>query len=106
MKAWVVRKKYEFCATVVFARTSGKAKSLALGSEPLENADFCSIEAKRAPEMDKYYKEGKTYMEWCDPEDRVAMVKDANFTCEYIEMSECETCQAREFCGNWEESEE
>lgn len=106
MKAWVVREKDEFCARVVFAETSGKAKFLALGTEPLEDAEFCSIEVRRVPEMDKYYKEGKTYMDWFDPEDRVAMVKDANFTCEYIEMSRCETCQARGFCSNWEESEE
>lgn len=106
MKAWVVREKYKFYSAVVFAETSGKAKYIALGSEPLENADFCKIEVRRAPEMDKYYKDGKTVMDWFDPKDRVAMVKDANFTCEYIEMSECETCQAREFCSNWEESEE
>ena len=63
MKAWVVRKKYEFCATIVFAETRGKAKYIALGTEPLEDAEFCSIEARRVPEMDKYYKEGKTYMD-------------------------------------------
>ena len=105
MKAWVVREKDKFCATVVFAETSGKAKFLALGTEPLENAEFCRLEARREPEMDKYYKDGKTLMDWLDPKDRVAMVKDANFTCEYIEMSECETCQAREFCIEWEGKE-
>lgn len=30
MKAWLVRKKDEFCATVVFAETRGKARALAL----------------------------------------------------------------------------
>lgn len=79
MKAWIVSKKYGYCGTIVFAETRGKAKSIALGTEPLEDAEFCSIEAKRAPEMDKYYKEGKTYMEWYDPEDRVAMVKRCKF---------------------------
>lgn len=51
MKAWVVREKDEFCATVVFAETSGKAKFLALGTEPLENAEFCRLEARRAREF-------------------------------------------------------
>lgn len=30
MKAWLAREKDEFCATVVFAETRGKAKALAL----------------------------------------------------------------------------
>lgn len=101
-----MREKDEFCATVVFAETAGKAKSIAFGTECLEDVPFCRIQVRRVPEMDKYYEEGKTWMDWFDQKDRVAMVKDANFTCEYIEMSECETCQAREFCGNWQESEE
>lgn len=29
MKAWLVREKDEFCATVVFAETRGKARALA-----------------------------------------------------------------------------
>lgn len=29
MKAWIVREKDEFCATVVFAETRGKARAMA-----------------------------------------------------------------------------
>lgn len=106
MKAWVVREKDEFCARVVFTETSGKAKFLALGTEPLENAEFCRLEARRAPEMDKYYEDGKTEMDWNNPQDRIVLVKECGFYCEYIEMSECENCQAKEFCSEWEEMEE
>ena len=33
MKAWLVREKGEYCATVVFAETRGKAKVLAIQTE-------------------------------------------------------------------------
>lgn len=104
MKAWLVREKDEFSATIIFAETRGKAKSLALGTECLENADFCNVEAYRVPQMDKYYKEGKTEMDWLDPKDRVAMVKECDLTCEYIDLNECKTCAAREICSQWEEA--
>lgn len=105
MKAWVVREKEKFYTVVVFAETAGKAKSIAMNSDGFEYSDFCDIEAQRVPQMDKYYKEGKVEMDWYDPQDRVALVKDCNFICEYIEMSECETCPAREFCSEWEDME-
>lgn len=47
MKAWLVREKDEFCATVVFADTRGKARAMALNTECCEDADFCSIEVHR-----------------------------------------------------------
>lgn len=100
MKAWVVREKNEFCATVVFAETRGKAKSVALHTEVCEDVDFCDIEVRRAPKMDKYYKEGKTEMDWYDDKDRIALVKDCNFQCEYVEDYLCEGCSAKEYCDN------
>ena len=59
MKAWLVRDKDEFCATVVFAETRGKARALAMHTEVCEDVDFIDIEVRRKPQMDKYYKEGK-----------------------------------------------
>ena len=62
MKAWFVRKKDECCATVVFAETRGKARSLAMSTVVCEYANFCEIEVRRVPHMDKYYVEGKKEM--------------------------------------------
>lgn len=106
MKAWVAREKDEFRSTVVFAETAGKAKSIAFGTECLEDVPFCRIQVRRVPEMDKYYEDGKTEMDWNNPQDRIVLVKECGFYCEYIEMSECENCQAKEFCSEWEEMEE
>lgn len=101
MKAWIVKAKDEFCATVVFAETRGKARSIAMCTDACEDVAFCDIEVHRMPQVDKYYKEGKTEMDWYDDNDRVALVKECNFYCEDIEESICESCSAKEYCDNY-----
>lgn len=103
MKAWQVSVKDEFYSTVVFAETRGKAKSVALSTECCEYARFTDIEVRRLPQMDKYHKEGKTEMDWDDPLDRLALVKECSFVCdcETREYENCEICSAREFCDGY-----
>lgn len=98
MKAWLVREKDEFSATVVFAETRGKAKSIAMCTNACEYADFCNIEVRRVPQIDKYYKDGKTEMDWFDDNDRLALVKECGFYCEYIEEDMCKDCPAKNYC--------
>ena len=43
MKAWLVRKKEEYYAGVVFAETRGKAMSLAQHTDACDYADFIDI---------------------------------------------------------------
>lgn len=106
MKAWNVRKKNEFGATVVFAETRGKAKVMAQSTEACEDVDFCDIEVRRAPTIDKYYKDGKKEMDWFNKEDRIALVKEAGFHCEYIEPECCEYCPAKEYCDMYQDYKE
>ena len=108
MKAWLVKEKDEFCATVVFAETRGKARSLAMHTECCEDADFTDIEVSRKPQMDKYYKEGKKEMDWYDSKDRIALVKDCNFVCDYDywEREDCENCSAKEYCDRYKDHKE
>lgn len=108
MKAYTVRKRDEFCATVVFAETAGKAKSYALYTDACEGAAFTDIECRRAPDADKYYKPGKFELDWEKPEDRIALVKDCSFTCdrEIRCWEECRECSAKEFCDDYLEPEE
>jgi hypothetical protein len=111
MKAWLVRKEGEFCATVVFAETRGKARSMAMSTEVCEDAEFVDIEVRRKPQMDKYYEDGKKEMDWFNSKDRIALVKDANFVCDadYLQWEDCDTCSAKEFCDRYQdhlESEE
>ena len=98
MKAWFVREKDEFLSAVVFAETRGKARALARCTDACEDCNFCDIEVRRLPQMDKYYKEGKLEMDWYNPQDRIILVKECGFQCEEIEYADCEDCSAREFC--------
>ena len=105
MKAWLVRKEGEFCATIVFAETRGKARALAMNTEVCEDANFTDIEVCRKPQMDKYYKEGKKEMDWFNSKDRIALVKDANFVCDidYLQWEDCESCSAKDFCDRYQD---
>lgn len=100
MKAWFVKEKDAFCATVVFAETRGKAKYLALSTDTCEDASFCDIEVRRMKELDKYYKEGKWELDWENPADRIALVKDGGFVCDpdYYDWEDCAVCPAKEYC--------
>ena len=103
MKAWLVRVKDEFCATVVFAETRGKARSRALATACCEDAAFCDIEVSRMPQADKYYKEGKTELDWFNPEDRLVLVKECGFMCDYdaFQWEDCTICSAKAFCDRY-----
>lgn len=100
MKAWLVKEKDEFCATVVFAETRGKARALAMRTETCEDVDFRDILAYRRSALDKYYVPGKKEMDWFKSDDRIALVKDGGFSCipDYWEPEDCETCPAAEYC--------
>lgn len=108
MKAWLVRKRDEFYATVVFAETRAKAKIAALSTGCCEYANYIDIEARREPQLDKYYKVGKTEMEWDDSQDRIALVKECGFYCapDVFSPKECRECSAQEFCDKYAECTE
>lgn len=101
MKAWLVRNRKEsFAATIVFAETRGKARSVAMHTDTCEDVDFCDIDVTRKRHMDKYYSEGKKEMDWYNAKDRIAMVKDCGFRCDYdyFDIEDCEVCPAKEYC--------
>ena len=102
-KAYCARPKWGDCSTVVFAESRGKAKSIAMSTEACEDVNFLNLEVYRLPNMDKYYKPDKSEMDWLDPEDRIALVKDADFRCEYVELGECKQCPAREYCSEYKD---
>lgn len=105
MKAWLVKEKGEFDAEIVFAETRGKARNLALSTDCCDDVNFTDIEVRRQPQADKYYKEGKWHLDWRNPQDRIALVKDCGFVCEYehLEWEDCESCSAKEYCGRYKD---
>jgi hypothetical protein len=109
MKAWFVTDKVEpYGAEIVFAETRGKARYLAMDTPCCDETRFTNIEARRAPYADKYYKEGKWHLDWDDPKDRVALVKDCSFLCDYIylEWEDCESCSAKDYCDRYKDHKE
>ena len=106
MKAWFAKETVNFRATVVFAETRDKAKSAALITDCCEGANFCDIEVRRVPQMDKYYAEEKTEMDWFNPKDRIALVKECGFYCEDPIAEDCKDCPAKEFCDEAVQEEE
>ncbi len=105
MKAWLVNRNDEWCSTVVFAETRGKAKSYALRTESFEDVGYCELDVRRVKKMDKYYVEGKKEMDWFNSKDRIALVKDCSFMCDrnYLEREDCEVCPANEFCDDYQD---
>ena len=103
MKAWLVKVKGGDCAEVVFAETRGQAKSLATHTDAVDYADFVDIEAHRLPKVDKYYIEGKWRLDWSDPQDRIILVDECGFRCEYVEPYMCKDCSAKDICEDYQE---
>lgn len=110
LKAYIVAdRRYWDGSTVVFAETAGKAKALARFTDACEDIDFVDVSARRAPALDKAYR-GVWEMDWWNDQDRIAMVRDANFQCDLSELSAedlyCSVCPAKEWCQLYADLEE
>lgn len=104
MKAWLIRENDIESCEVVFAETRGKAKSIALQTDTFSECDFCDLEVYRKPVIDKYYKDGKTRMDWDNQKDRLALVKECGFSCADECFGEfCEDCLSKEYCDRYDE---
>ena len=84
---------------IVFAESRGKAKYLALQYlDSCQDSTFTEIRVCRCPELDdKYY--GKQILDWYDSIDRIFLVKEAHYVCEYPLAEDCLICSAKEFCN-------
>ena len=104
MKAWEISNNYIEGCEVVFAETRGKAKSIALNTDTFCDCDFCDLEVYRKPVIDKYYKNGKTRMNWGNQKDRLALVKECGFSCVDDCFGEfCEDCLSKDYCDRYDE---
>ena len=105
MKAYKITDLKGYCeyATIVFAESRGKAKAIAITTDSFNDYDYTEISARRVPTLDKYYR-GECEMDWYDSGDRIAMVKDAGFSCapDCWEPEDCDKCPARQWCDRCE----
>ena len=102
-KAWIVGEKDEFCKTVVFAKSRNEARVAAMSTDCCEDVEYTRIEARRFPIADSQYK-GRNEMDWNDPEDRLFLVKEGDFRCEYVKPVCCAKCSAKEYCNTYQDS--
>lgn len=102
IKAWRCINAEEFCSTIIFAETAGKARYKAMRSDSIgDSLEFSDIIVRREKVMDKYYR-GLEEMDWFDDRDRVAMVREAGFYCgEYFDPEDCRACPASEWCAQY-----
>ena len=108
MKAYKISDLKGYCeySTIVFAESRGNAKAIAITTDSFNDYDYTEISARRVPKLDKYYR-GLEEMNWEDSGDRIAMVKEAGFSCspEYWEEEDCEKCPAKQWCDRCEVAE-
>lgn len=108
MKAYSVSDCKGYCdyTVIAFAESRGKAITAALGTDefPYQDWSFTELRAVRMPDMDKYYR-GHCCMDWDDPIDRLAMVKDGGYYCDddCFDPDECAKCVGKEYCSRYEE---
>lgn len=97
---------YEYGQTTAFAETAAKARYIAKDDDCMEQNskdDWLYYSARRFPEGDCRYTEGKTRLDWDDPKDRLILVRDAMWACETPDEDECAICPAKPYCRHHEE---
>lgn len=104
MKAYIVSDNNSETFAVVYAQTAGGAKARARrwSDMGLDEYEWTDIRAHRCPILDEHYN-GRDTLDWCDMEDRILMVRYADFYCSYeIDDPDCEDCEAKEWCERYE----
>lgn len=99
MKAWKANVDWENCSVIVFAETRGEARQMALSllNEWYTDCRFIDVKVRRVPQADSLWL-NRDYMLWDNPEDRLFLVKELGWYCEYPEYEICEDCIAKEYC--------
>ena len=105
-KAWGCCEEESGVVKVLFADTRGKAKSYFKDMETFDYYNFCELRPYRIKNLDHLNKSDGYIMDWYKDEDRLAMVRDAHFSCVEVDRDECEGCCVKEWCSKYEELKE
>lgn len=108
MKAYSVSDAYGNVgiAYVIFAETRGKAIRYALDhcDGEFDWYEWTEMRALREPALDQFYR-GMPMMDWCNMDDRVAMVRYAGFHCSeevMVTVDKCQHCPAHFWCDRFD----
>ena len=102
-KAWGCYEEESGVVEVVFADTRGKAKSYFKDMETFDYYNFCQLRPYRVKKLDHLNHPDGYVMDWCMDEDRLPMVRDADFSCIDIDIEDCNECCAKQWCSKYEE---
>lgn len=99
MKTYCVDSEYSEGTEIIFAETANKAKYIALKTDTFCEDEYVHLHARRYPKIDKFYKKGKTIVDWVEDDDiRVELVKEYGHHCLEPMPECCEVCPAKEYC--------
>ena len=108
MKAWSVSDANGDLGIdyIIFAETRGKAIRYALDhcDGAFDDYRWTEMRATRKPALDSFYN-GRPAMDWCDMDDRVAMVRYAGFECSCevtVTVDKCQQCLAHFWCDRFD----
>lgn len=105
-KAWYVWNENDGITAIVFADTVSGARKTAWDNNSefeLEFDKYIDIKPRRKNSLDYLDKPEGYVMNWNNPKDRIALVKDLKWYCEDPPYGECEKCNARNYCEAWAE---
>ena len=105
-KAWGCYEEESCIFEVVFADKRGKAKSYFKAMDTFDNYRFCELRPRRLKKLDYLNHPDGYVMKWYKDEDRLPMVRDADFYCVEVDRDDCKECCAKEYCSDYEEYEE
>ena len=104
-KAWYVWNEDDGIPAIVFADTVSGARKTAWDNNSefeLEFDRYIDIKPRRENSLDYLDKPEGYVMNWNNPKDRIALVKELGWYCEDPTIEECEKCLAKEYCEEWE----
>jgi len=113
MKCYIVTdpNAYEFGVTTVFAETAAKARYAARDHEEMGETDskddWLHYSARRFPEGDVFYSEGRTGLDWDNMDERHVLIEHAGWSCDPNrelddEECGCNACACRGICPRFE----
>lgn len=98
-------KAYQVCADntdgsiVVFAENSNQARYYGCRTDELDYEGYMNLRAYRLPKIDKFYQEGKAYVNWDeDDEIRDILIKEYGWCCLEPQYENCMRCGSEHCC--------
>ena len=102
-KAWSFYESEERVIKVVFADTRDKARMYLKELDTFDNHRYIEISPRREKSLDYLNHEDGYVMNWCNYEDRIALIRNIGLYCLYPYKAECNVCRVKKWCSKYKE---